>query len=56
MQFENVIDMSYSALFTGVFLELILPHQEIADCYFCANRRDIIVGGVILAMWLTYKK
>jgi hypothetical protein len=56
MQFENAIDMGYSALFASVFLELILPHQEIADCYFCLNRRDLIVGGALLAMWLTYKK
>jgi hypothetical protein len=56
MQFETLIDMGYSALFTGVFLTVVLPHQEITECYFCVNRSYLILGGILLAIWLTHKK
>ena len=56
MQLETLIDMGYSALFTGVILNVILPHQEITEFYYCVNRRDVIIGGILLAMWIAHKK
>lgn len=55
MHTKILIDMAYSALFTGVILELVLPHQEIMEMYYYGNRRDLIIGGICVAMWFTYK-